>query len=97
MMDLSKITGEIASVIKLLEPVIGMIAPEAMGAITIGSRIIQGVVAAEPVAVELFNRIQSGASVTDADLARFWQDYQSAHDQLEADIAAKLANPSAGP
>jgi hypothetical protein len=91
MTTLDDITKGVTTVVDVLAPVASVAFPQAAVAIAIGSKIIQGVIAAEPTAIALFNQIKGGTPPTPAQLAQFSADYETAYQKLNADIAAKLA------
>lgn len=86
--DISKV---ISTVVTVLSPIASPVVPGAAAAIAIGTKIIQGVIAAEPTAVALFNRIKSGEQVSAAELQQYASDYEAAYQQLAKNIADRLA------
>src|ERR1700704_4254269 len=86
--DIAKSVG---NVVVALAPIVSVAVPGAAAAIMIGTKSIQAVLAAEPTAVALFNRIKSGEQVTPAELQQYASDYEAAYQQLAKDIADKLA------
>ncbi len=84
----ANVAGE---VVKLLEPIAAAAVPGAAEAIAIGTKIVQGVIAAEPTAVALYEQIKSGTPPTPAQLQQFEADYEDAYQTLRRDIAARLA------
>lgn len=85
------IVDEVSMFVSLVAPIIEIAAPGSSAAIGIGSKILQGVLAAEPSAVALYDQIKSGAPVSEDDLHKFAADYEDAYQQLNADIAAQIA------
>lgn len=77
--------------ITALAPILSIAIPGSNVAINIVERIAQGVLAAEPAAVALFDQIKSGGAVTQEQLTAYINDNDAANAQLQADIAAKLA------
>lgn len=86
-----EIAKGVSGVVNALAPLIGSAFPEAAAAIYLGSKIVQGLLAAEPTAVSLYNRITSGEQVTAAELQQYASAYEAAYQQLSKDIADKLA------
>lgn len=80
-----------ADVALTLAPLVGIAFPGGAAAIEIGTKIVQGVFAAEPTALALYNRIKNGAVPTPAELQQFSDDYEASYQRLKRDIAAKLA------
>lgn len=91
MTDWTSIAQGTADVAKLLAPLVGAAFPGASVALEIGTKIIQGVIAAEPTALALYNRIKNGAVPTPAELQQFSDDYEASYQRLKRDIAAKIA------
>lgn len=85
------IVDEVSMFVSLVAPIVEIAAPGSSAAISVGSKILQGVLAAEPSAVALYDQIKSGAPVSEDDLKNYEADYDDAYQQLNADIAAKLA------
>jgi len=81
----------VGDVVTLLTPIAEAALPGAAEAIALGTKIVQGVLSAEPTAVALFNQIKSGTPPTVTQLQQFEADYEASYQQLRADIAAKLA------
>lgn len=90
-MDLQKVTDVAAEIVRALAPIVSVAAPELGAGMAIVSKIVAGVQDAEPVALSLFNRLQTGQTVTPEQLTQFASDYEDAYQKLNADIAAKLA------
>lgn len=90
-MDWKQIAQTVADLVKAAAPVLAVVAPGAASAVQIADQIIQGVIAAEPTAVALFNRIKNGAVPTPDELQQFSADYEASYQRLKRDIAAKLA------
>lgn len=89
--DWSKITSIVSQGVTVLAPLVEAADPALGVAVGIISKVVAGAVAEEPVALDLFNRLKSGAPVSPAQLAQFASDYEAAYQQLNADINAKLA------
>jgi hypothetical protein len=87
----SAIATDAGDVVAALAPLVALAAPGASAAISIGVKIIQGVIAAEPTAVALYNQIQDGTPATAAQLQTFASDYETSYQKLNTDIAVKLA------
>lgn len=85
------IAGTVSQVVTALAPIAEAVVPEAAVAISLGQKIIQGVIAAEPKAVALFEQIKSGTVPTGDQLQQYAADYEAAYQKLNADINAKLA------
>ena len=82
--DVSAIIGAIAPVVDLASPTIGT-------ALTVVGKLSASAAAAEPTAVALMAQIKSGTPATPDQLATAISAYEAAYAQLDADIAAKLA------
>lgn len=85
------IAQTVGTVVTALAPIVSAVVPGAAAAIAIGTKIVQGVIAAEPTAVALFNRIKSGEQVTAAELQQYASDYEAAFQMLAKDLSDKLA------
>jgi len=79
------------AIVRTLEPIVGLAIPGISSALSIGTKIIQGVIDNEPIAVSLYNRIKSGEVPTPAELQKYAADYETAYQKLNASILAKLA------
>lgn len=90
-----KVVDEIAvavsAVVSTLAPIAETAFPEAAAALAIGTKIVQGVLAAEPTAVALYKQIMGGTVATPAQLNDFAAAYEASYQKLNADIAAKMA------
>ena len=80
-----------SNVVSALAPFVGMAVPGASEAISIGQKIIQGVIASEPTAVALYTQITSGTPATPDQLQQYAAEYEASYQKLNADILAKLA------
>lgn len=80
------------AIVKRLEPVVGLAVPGISAALSIGTKIIQGVIDNEPIAVSLYNRIIGGEVPTPEELQKYAADYEAAYQKLNASILAKLAS-----
>lgn len=87
-----EIAKDASAIINVLTPVLEDASPAASSAISAAAKVAQGVLAEEPAAVALYDQIKSGATPTGAQMQQFAADYESAYQQLNADIAAKLAS-----
>ncbi len=94
-MDWNATATSVSAFVKAAMPVIdaavSIAAPEAAVAVSIGEKIIQGVIAEEPTAMALYEQIAGGVPVTKDQVAKLEADYEAAYQQTKADIAAKLA------
>ena len=91
---LSEISSSVTAVVTALSPVVEMAFPAASAAVSIGQKIIQGVLSAEPMAIALYKQIIGGTPATPEQLSEFAASYEAAYQQLNADINAKLATAS---
>lgn len=89
--DWNEISADVSAGINLLAPFAETLAPEAAPAISIINKIIQGAMAAEPVALALVDQIKSGTPPTQTQLSQYYANYQADDDALKADIEAHLA------
>lgn len=92
-----KIADQVHGVVNRLAPyaqpiVTGVeaVVPEIAPAIALGTKIIQGVIAGEEAAVELYNSITTGTPPTKEQLQEFFGNYEDAYKELDADIAEAL-------
>ncbi len=92
-MSWDKIAAEAVSALKLIEPLLTAASPAAGAALAVAEKIGQGVLAAEPTAVALYNQIKSGKTPTGDELRVAMDDYEAAYQELKADIAAKMPPP----
>jgi hypothetical protein len=90
-MNWDQISQDVSAVVNFLAPIASAALPGAAVAISLGQKIIQGVIAEEPAALSLYSQIRSGATPTQDDLAKFAADYETAYQELNADINEKLA------
>ncbi len=90
-MDWKAIEKGVVEVVTALAPIAETALPAAAPAISIGVKILQGVIDAEPTAVALFEQIKSDKPPTADQLQQFAADYESSYQKLDADIKAKLA------
>lgn len=88
--SLENLAEEVVSVVGLLAPVVEAAVPASAAAISIGTKIAQGVLAAEPAAVALYDQIKGGVTPTSAQLAQYASDYEAAYQQLDSDVKAQL-------
>lgn len=93
-MPLETIVSDVSSVVGALAPIAETLDPALAPAIAIGVKIVQGVLSAEPTAVALYNQIKAGTPPTADQLKQFQADYETAYQQLQADISTKLATAS---
>ena len=89
-MDWTQIAAVVTKIVSTITPLLDTVAPEAAPALAVAEKIIHGVIVAEPVAVDLYNRMRLGNVPTPEELQKFAADYESAYQKLKADIAAKL-------
>lgn len=89
--DWEAIASEATAALKLIEPILTAADPAAGAALTVAEKIAQGVLAAEPVAVALFDQIKSGKIPTPDELKAAMDAYETSYQTLRSDIAAKLA------
>ena len=93
-MNWKTIAANVSSFVQAAEPVIAaavtIAAPEAAAGVAIGEKIIQGMLAAEPTAMALYNQISGGTPATPEQLQQFEADYEDAYQQTKADIATAL-------
>lgn len=85
-----KISDGIVDVINVLAPIVEAADPALSTALGIGTKIIQGVIAAEPTAISLYQQIIGGTVPTAAQLATYAAQYDAAYTQLNNDINTKL-------
>lgn len=87
---LANIGSVLSTVIGAVAPVVAVIDPSLSVAVSIGQKIVQGLIDAEPMAVSLYNQIVAGTPPTAAQLATYSLSYEADYQQLNADINAKL-------
>lgn len=90
-MDWNDIAQKVSTFIQDGAPIAEELVPAWAPAIQIGSKLLQGAIAAEPTAVALVKDIQSGTVPTPAQLQTFSAQYEADYQTLHADIAAKIA------
>ena len=90
-MDWTKISSLVMTIVNDGAPVAEQLLPEYAPAIQIAAKLLTGAAAAEPTAVSLVQTIQSGQAPTPAELQTFATDYETAYQQLHADINTQLA------
>lgn len=94
-MKWNDIAETLSDLVMAVEPIIAIAAPAVAPALHIAEKLFQGVLAAEPTAVALYNRMISGEVPTSDELQKFSAEYEDAYKTLKADIAAKLASAPA--
>lgn len=80
-----------AEVVKLLAPVAEAAVPGAAEAIAIGTKIIHGVIDAEPTAVALYEQIKSGVPPTVTQIKALNDAYEASYQTLRAKLAEQIA------
>jgi hypothetical protein len=94
-MNWDAITKKVSDIVNTVEPLVngavGILAPELSVAVSLGEKLIHGIINAEPAAVALVDSIKGGAVPTPAELQAFADTYEDSYQKLKADIAAKLA------
>lgn len=93
-MDWTKIGTDVAGYIKGAEPFIEAAAsfiPGAAAGISIGKKLLDAIIAAEPAAVDLYKRIKSGETPTESELQRYFDEEDEAYKRYKAASAARRA------
>lgn len=90
-MNWNKIASGVADIVSAAEPFVSAAFPGASAALSIAEKILQGVIAAEPTAVALYERITSGEVPTPDELQKYAAAYEASYQKLKADLAAKIA------
>lgn len=80
------------AIVKTLEPIVGLAIPGIAPALSIATKIIQGAIDNEPIAVSLLSRINSGEVPTPMELQQYAAGYEASYQKLNASILAKLAS-----
>lgn len=75
---------------------IAAFAPEAAVAVSLGEKIITGVMAEEPAAKALYNQISSGTPPTPDQLQELEANYEADYQKTKADIAVQIAAKGGG-
>lgn len=88
---IQSVADAIGKIIPVFETVGAVLAPEAAAAFATATAIAKGVVALEPEALALWDRLQSSNPPTQDELDAYAATEQGAYDQVIADIQAKLA------
>lgn len=91
---LTQIANTTGEVVSALAPLITALAPGAAEAVSIGVKIVQGVIAGVPEAIALFDQIKSGTPPTPDQLKAFSDQYEADYQALHADIQERLAAAS---
>jgi hypothetical protein len=89
-----RIVDNLTTFVNAAQPFVDAVAvadPALAPAIGIGEKLLQGVLAEEPTAVQFWNQIQAGTPPTQAQLTQWAADYETSYQKLKADLAAKLA------
>lgn len=98
-MDFAKISQAISAFVTAAQPMVdgavGVFAPELSAGVSIGEKLIQGVLAEVPSAVTLVDQIASGTDLTAEQVAGFEADYEAAYQKTKADLAAAIAAATA--
>jgi hypothetical protein len=90
-LDWDKIAAGASDFIKTAAPIAETLEPEAAAGIEIGSKVLQGLLAAEPSAKALVTQVTSGTPLTAAQVRDYYATYKRDDDALAADIAEHLA------
>jgi len=85
------ITAFVNAAKPIVEGAVAVAAPELMAGLSIGEKIVQGMLAEIPAAKALYVQITSGTPATKDQIAQLEADYEASYQKLRADIAAKLA------
>lgn len=89
-----RIMDNVTAFVDAATPIADMVAaadPALAPAIAIGEKLLQGVIAEEPTAVNFWKQFQSGTPPTQAQLTQWAADYDASYSKLKADIATQLA------
>lgn len=89
--DFNNLASGAATALNALAPFVAGASPAASAGLLIASKIIQGVIAADPVAVSLYDRLTGGGAVTPEELASYMSKYETDYQALHANIQAKFA------
>lgn len=93
-LDFDKLGAIVSQVVNAVGPVAGALtntlAPEIAPALSMGLKIVQGLLQEEPAAIALYHQITGGTPPTEDQLKQFADTYQASWEQLDADIHAKL-------
>jgi len=90
------IAKQVVDVVNALSPLANAAFPGAGAALSIGTKIVQGVIDEVPAAVQLYDQIVNGHQVTPAELKQFEADYEAAYQKTRDDIRKKLDALPAG-
>lgn len=89
--SIANIGSVLSTVVGAVAPIVAAVDPSLSIAVSIGQKIVQGLISAEPMAVSLYNQIVAGTPPTAAQLASYSLSYEADYQQLNADINAKMA------
>lgn len=93
-LNLSMIATEASAFLKAVQPyvdaAVGLAAPEAAPAVSVGEKIVQGVLAGTPEAVALYQQVTTGTPLSADQVKALEVSYEADYQQLKADIATKL-------
>lgn len=89
--EVTKNVGTFLTTIQPLLDLAGAAYPPAAAALSIGEKIAQGVLSAEPTATALYKQFLSGTPPTPEQLKAYEDGYEADYQKLKADIAAQLA------
>lgn len=91
-MNWDKIAKDAADALSAVAPVLDAaveaLAPGAAQVFHLVERIAQGVIAAEPTAVALYDRIKNGEVPSGDELQQFSKDYEASYQRLKAALSA---------
>lgn len=88
--DWNKIADGVVKGVDVLAPVIAAAMPEAAAIAAIINKIVDGLAAAEPAAIALYEQIKSGTPPTTTQLAAYYATYQADDDALKVAIQQHL-------
>jgi len=88
--DWNSIASTVGNVVSALAPIAETAIPAAAPAISIATKIIQGVINEEPTAVALYQQITGGTPATPTQLQQFATAYEASYQKLNADIETQL-------
>lgn len=83
----STISSDVSAFVKAATSVVDVADPAAATVVSLATSIINGVIAAEPIAVSLYDTITSSGSPTDAQMQAYAAAELSSYNELMADIA----------
>jgi len=88
--DWDVVAAKVSEGVSALAPIAETLAPEAAPAISIITKIITGLAAAEPTALAFVRQVQSGTPLTSTQLQQYYESYKTDDDAFKAELDKQI-------